>query len=315
MEVLFDQSTRSWKLDMVDHVFVEANADAIKSIPLSSSPQQDTLMWPFTPMGQYFVKSGYRFLQESEVSDQVPVTNFGFWRDLWSLEVPSKVKNFVWRACREALPTKANFCRRKVITATIYENCMVMMEDCSHAIFFCSELQEAWTTDPQWSWLATMGGKTMLDIFKHAFREDRDPSLLAFMAWTIWYRQSQVRFKEVACPLNCIDQLSKERKSKFQNLHPVRPKQQHVMHTKWKPLDLGCFKVNYDDAIFLEVGRVGIRAVIRNSDGVVMASLSQQIPQPATIAQVEAIAARRAVKFALEIGITSPVFEGDSDTI
>ena len=38
MEVLIDQSTRSWKLDMVDHVFVEANADAIKSIPLSSSP-------------------------------------------------------------------------------------------------------------------------------------------------------------------------------------------------------------------------------------------------------------------------------------
>ena len=73
--------------------------------------------------------------------------------------------------------------------------------------------------------------------------------------------------------------------------------------------------MNYDDAIFLEVGRVGIRVVIRNSDGVVMASLSQQIPQLATVAQVEALAARRAVKFALEIGITSPVFEGDSDTI
>ena len=73
--------------------------------------------------------------------------------------------------------------------------------------------------------------------------------------------------------------------------------------------------MNYDDAIFLEVGRVGIRLVIHNFDGVVMASLSQQIPQLATVAQVEALAARRAVKFALEIGITSPVFEGDSDTI
>ena len=33
------------------------------------------------------------------------------------------------------------------------------------------------------------------------------------------------------------------------------------------------------------------------------------------MAQVEALAARRAVEFALEIGITSVVFEGDSDTI
>ena len=33
------------------------------------------------------------------------------------------------------------------------------------------------------------------------------------------------------------------------------------------------------------------------------------------MAQVEALAARRAVEFALEIGITSAIFEGDSDTI
>ena len=33
------------------------------------------------------------------------------------------------------------------------------------------------------------------------------------------------------------------------------------------------------------------------------------------MAQVEALAARRAVEFALEIGITSAIFEGDSDNI
>lgn len=46
-----------------------------------------------------------------------------------------------------------------------------------------------------------------------------------------------------------------------------------------------------------------------------MASLSQQIPFPAIMAQVEAIEVRRAVEFALELSITTATVEGDLDTI
>jgi len=46
-----------------------------------------------------------------------------------------------------------------------------------------------------------------------------------------------------------------------------------------------------------------------------MASLLQQLPLPTTVAQVEALAVRRAVEFALEIGITNVVIEGNSESI
>ena len=46
-----------------------------------------------------------------------------------------------------------------------------------------------------------------------------------------------------------------------------------------------------------------------------MASMSQQMPLPAIVAQVEALAVRRATEFALELGITEAIFEGDSETI
>lgn len=87
------------------------------------------------------------------------------------------------------------------------------------------------------------------------------------------------------------------------------------MHTKWESPDLGVYKVNYDGATFIGTGRAGLGVVIRNSRGAIIASLSQQIPQPTTVAQVEALATRRKVEFGLEIGITSAVFEGESDTI
>ncbi|XP_023906545.1 uncharacterized protein LOC112018260 [Quercus suber] len=76
-------------------------------------------------------------------------------------------------------------------------------------------------------------------------------------------------------------------------------------------------KVNYDGAIFEEQGRAGIGVVIHNSAGKVMASLSQQLPLPTTVAvaQVEALATRRAVEFAQELGITRAIIEGDSESI
>jgi len=73
--------------------------------------------------------------------------------------------------------------------------------------------------------------------------------------------------------------------------------------------------VNYDGAIFQEQGRAGIGVVIHNSAGEVMSSLSQQIPLPTTVAQVEAMAAQRAVEFAQELGISRAMIEGDSETI
>ena len=73
--------------------------------------------------------------------------------------------------------------------------------------------------------------------------------------------------------------------------------------------------MNYDGAIFQEQGKASIGVVIRNSEGEVMASLSQQIPLPTTVAQVEALAARRAVEIARELGFPRITIEGDSESI
>ncbi|CAL2232150.1 unnamed protein product [Prunus armeniaca] len=38
-----------------------------------------------------------------------------FWKQLWKLELPSKIKNLVWRACLDILPTAVNLYKRKVV--------------------------------------------------------------------------------------------------------------------------------------------------------------------------------------------------------
>ena len=56
----------------------------------------------------------------------------------------------------------------------------------------------------------------------------------------------------------------------------------------------------------------GIGMVIRNSVVKVIGALSDRIHLPSAIDDVEAIACRRAISFALEIGVEEVVFEGDS---
>lgn len=74
-------------------------------------------------------------------------------------------------------------------------------------------------------------------------------------------------------------------------------------------------KVNFDGATFAADNTVGLGVVIRNDAGLVMASLSQLIPMPSTVVEVEVLAARRALELAMECGFDSIVLEGDSEVL
>ena len=275
VEVLINPVTKCWRNEVIEHVFNPVEAKMIKAIPLSSSNKVDTLIWPFNPSGHYSVKFGYKFLQECAENSHVPAQESIFWKKVWVLEVPSKVKKFIWRACREALPTRKNLQRRRIVPNGICDLCKAEEEDCSHALFFCSDVHVIWSVE--WSWIAALQGHTMKEIFSYAFEEKMDVTLLAFTNWSVWNRRNQLHFKENACPLNQILPLAKERKREFQCLQPTTLRMQHRKHTRWKPPERDYYKVNYDGATFEQQGKASLGVVIRNSNGEVMASMSQLV--------------------------------------
>ena len=54
---------------------------------------------------------------------------------------------------------------------------------------------------------------------------------------------------------------------------------------------------------------------MHNANGEVIAALSEKIPYPVSVDLVEVLAARRAVRFIVELGISQSVFEGDSEVV
>ena len=75
------------------------------------------------------------------------------------------------------------------------------------------------------------------------------------------------------------------------------------------------YKINFDGATFIDTYSAGLGVVARDLDGMVITPLSERIRLPPTVADLEALACRRAILFALELGLQDVVFEGDSEVI
>ena len=108
------------------------------------------------------------------------------------------------------MPTRKNLQQRKITPDGLYDLCKARDEDCSHALFFCSDVQVIWSSE--WSWISGMQGSSVKEIFSHALAEKKDVALLAFTGWAVWNQRNQIQFKESACPLDQILPLARKGK-------------------------------------------------------------------------------------------------------
>ena len=72
---------------------------------------------------------------------------------------------------------------------------------------------------------------------------------------------------------------------------------------------------NFDAALFKHNDTTGQGFIIRDINGAVIGALSMCIPLPYSVATTEALACRRAVQFAAEIGLHEVTFEGDATVV
>jgi len=72
------------------------------------------------------------------------------------------------------------------------------------------------------------------------------------------------------------------------------------------------FKINFDGAIFTKEKCSGLGVIVLNKEGLVIASMSTQVPQQLQPIEIEALAANKALEFAREMDISNVVLEGDS---
>ncbi|KAK9990437.1 hypothetical protein SO802_025422 [Lithocarpus litseifolius] len=263
---LMDQDRGGWNREVIEATLLPFEAEIVQKIPLCNTNQPDTLTWPFNPNGEYTVKSGYKFLQ-TELQNTRPGQSDGsrlnpLWQSMWSLTVPSKVRNLTWRAVPNSLPAKQNLVKRKIIQGDGCDVCHDNREDVLHALYKCPRLEALWHKVPTWNHSSLRHVTSFIDLLGCVFAENREPELFSMVIWALWTRRNTLKLGK---SVGTLDQLLNQARDKLQNC-------------------------------------AGIGVVIRNKCGQAMVSLSQRIPLPYSAVEVEALAARRGLELALETG-------------
>ena len=236
------------------------------------------------------------------------------WNKIWGLKVPNKVKHFVWKACKNSLPTKVNLVRRKVITDGLCDKCKQGPEDVVHALYGCPTLDDLWK-QTKWNNGALKYFTSFLDLFDFILASNSDVELFASTTWNLWNRRNNLRLGKPTIPLDKVLEHSREQQLESHFSTPLISTCRKQQDSAWTAPDHHWVKVNFDGATFAKDNKAGLGVVIRNDAGLVMASLSQLIPLPTSVIEVELMAARRALELALECGFQHTVLEGDSEVL
>ena len=316
VSLLIDPVQKIWKTEVMENMLLSFEEQSISTIPLCRTNQPDILTWPYNPKGEYTIKSRYQFLQrefqnaqpgQSDVANLKPLC-----QAIWNIPLPNKVKNLVWRATKNSLPSKANLVHRKIIQHDCCDLCREHKKDVKHALYSYPKLEDFCKKMPQWSHDNLKRVVTFIDLLGTIFAENREPAFFAMVVWALWNRRNNLRLGKKAKPLTHLMQQAKQRLGDFQRHNTAWVEPVGRPPISWQPPGPFQYKVNVDRALFEADNTAGLGVLIRNEHGQVMACLSEHILLPPTVVEVEALAAKRGLDLAMEMGFRNIVLKSDS---
>ncbi|KAM6553322.1 hypothetical protein CsatB_014084 [Cannabis sativa] len=275
----------------------------IQGIPIDLY-MEDTLIWPFTPNGQYIVKSGYRVgremnLNPTRCSNLTAVQSW--WKMIWSLHLPPRMKLFGWRMCHNWLHAKTNLKHRGMDINTQCESCGRYDENLTHALWNCDKMKNIWKLLPWYKKISKLGEGSMFDVLQaveqQVTRDEFEDTIKVL--WAIWENRNR-QWNQIPSMngqqllnwvFNAYPKASTVDLTAGQKKVDVYPNPKH-----WIPPDSGCICVNSDAAINENTAGVGLGFVWRTASGQLLSAGMVYMPSLCSVKMAEAWALLEALK-------------------
>ncbi|KAK3221602.1 hypothetical protein Dsin_008627 [Dipteronia sinensis] len=286
-----------WNNQLVRQFSFKEDAKMILSIPLSNTCRDDSITWYFTADGEYMVRSGYnlgmcRMVAESNIGGS---SNSGlenaesFRKNLWRINVPNKIKLFIWKACNDWLPTRANLAMKGIPADPTCVLCYRSHETTKHELWGCAKLKEIQSICgflQGLSWKDCLNFKDFFFSYAHSIQCE-DLALLSVLFWRILFLRNQ-------------------------QIHDIAEEDEASEVVRWEPPLEYLYKINVEAAIKVQDNCVGVGIVICNHCGLIMGSSAQRIDVNFSIQIAEAVAILRGIVFAKDMGLLPAVVESDA---
>lgn len=233
VDQLIDRDSRWWNSALVDSIFFPSEAQLIKYIPVCLSAQRDFLVWPHSRTGMYQVRLGYHLLCESQGNGVASSSDTDgrrkFWNSLWKLNVPNKVKFFLWRACTDSTPTMLNLCKWKIVPSAACNHCHVGEEFVLHALWSYEAVCSVWCSC--FPALPTEFSRvsSFRELLELVVCSSLNSEVFAMVCWAIWNHRNKMRVGEVVWPLNQVAGIARRHLQEFQQVRHCPSKK--VVHS------------------------------------------------------------------------------------
>lgn len=304
-----------WDIDLIQDIFEQRDANLILSIPLRPN-DVDIWFWNKEKLGGYTVKSAYAMLQENN-TEAVSEIDTDTWKKVWSLKLPPKVKNFMWRSLTECLPTKDNLIKKKVAVIQSCPVCNLESETVFHTLVTCQFAELCWNhADVN----IDRGGCTSLSqwigliINKH---DNKKIQAVCMLCWELWRNRNAIVWQQRGEEFDRVVMLAKltfdhwwsAQDKTFDNFLGFMT--QADGHEHWECPMEGRLKVNVDAAIFSDSSRYSFSLVARDHAGRLIEARSSCKQGTIDPTVAEAIAVKEALSWVKDRGGQDTVVETD----
>ena len=200
---LFNSSTRQWDRALFHSMFIATTRDVVLRINLGISSGRDKLCWMETKRRNFTVKSAYhvavRMAKPPSGEHSLASQDHKLWTKLWMLNTPPKVRNFVWRACSDILPTRANFLHHKIQVDPICTICGQHDETTVHILWECPLAKNVWALVRGKLQKCNANALNFYVLFRHLVDRlnRKELETWAMISWALWNARNKYHFKDV----------------------------------------------------------------------------------------------------------------------
>nr|XP_017239551.1 PREDICTED: uncharacterized protein LOC108212332 [Daucus carota subsp. sativus] len=259
---------RAWDADVLNDLFNERDRALIEQIPIPSRSRPDSWYWPLDDKGMFTVKSCYR-----SIRGECTNTEGGFWKQLWSLQLPGKIINLLWRACKNVLPTASELIKKHVNIDLMCPWCRSQPETPVHMLFMCTFAKEMWSKIGFQDIIPVDENVTVLQVLINAFRgSNRDKrALIGLFYWSIWFRRNTWVWDKQSISVFGVHSMALQLLQDWRRSQECSEGSDHrserTQIRRWCRPREGWIKVNIDAACHHQSEFIGMGCVARDDRG------------------------------------------------
>jgi hypothetical protein len=306
VEELVDQENGGWDMQKLKANFVEPDVSMIARIPVGRA-HEDFWSWFPDRFGNFSVRSAYKLMIELRRDVEAASSAGGpdklFWKKLWRLPVPPKVRNFWWRVIKGFVPSKVVLCSRHIERIGFCEACG-QEENVRHAIFECTCAKLFWqeiknTTSIK---VPALHPQTWaMDMVEGIKVQQAEACVILCGAWAVWTeRNARTHGESSRSLIQSVKQWS-----------TVTPKEKR----KWEPPDQSYLKINVDATFDVDTHQGGTGLGVGDHESKLMRAQAIWYEHGLSAMTMESLAIRDGVQLALDLGYRKVIVETDAQSL